>query len=162
MDLENIIIAGLIISTIAGVLSAIAFIPQTVKSLVTKSTSGLSIGFVIFGITASTIWIIWGVLSSVFASSLVNDSSSTTNPAILAAQTAAPIWTNALVLIWSLALLFSKIRNINISKKQNLTEQEYSNLQVTKIYYKHKDKKSLHSKIILKIIKSSLVQKEEL
>ncbi|AAT28112.1 PQ-loop domain-containing transporter [[Mycoplasma] mobile] len=160
---QELLILGLIISTIAGIFSAIAFIPQTIKSIVSKSTFGLSIGLISFGIIASSIWIIWGILSSIYIPSINatnNVLPSSLGPGFEAAQTAAPIWTNTLVLIWSLALLISKLQNTSKAKKLNLTEEEYSNKKILEVYKKNKAKKSLISKMVLKMIKSSIPKEE--
>ncbi len=51
-----------IIGFIAGVLVATSLIPQTIKSWKSKSTTDISIGWMLINLSGQTIWIIYGVL----------------------------------------------------------------------------------------------------
>lgn len=56
-----------IIGFIAGVLVATSLIPQTVKSWKSKSTTDISIGWMLINLSGQTIWIIYGVLIGSFS-----------------------------------------------------------------------------------------------
>ena len=53
-----------IIGFIAGIVVASSLIPQTIKSWKTKSTSDISIAWMLINLSGQTLWIIYGFLIS--------------------------------------------------------------------------------------------------
>ncbi|MEK7588684.1 MAG: SemiSWEET family transporter [Patescibacteria group bacterium] len=51
-----------IIGFIAGILVACSLIPQTIKSWRTKSTSDISISWMLINISGQTLWIVYGFM----------------------------------------------------------------------------------------------------
>ena len=51
-----------IIGFIAGIFVACSLIPQTIKSWKTKSTSDISIAWMLINLTGQTLWIIYGLM----------------------------------------------------------------------------------------------------
>jgi len=77
-----------IIGIIAGVLSCTTFLPQIIKTYKSKSTEDVSLLMFIIAALGSALWLIYGVLIQSFALT----------------------FTNVIVLIFSLIMLFFKIK----------------------------------------------------
>lgn len=56
-----------IIGFIAGIFVASSLIPQTIKSWKTKSTSDISIAWMLINLTGQTLWIIYGFMISSYS-----------------------------------------------------------------------------------------------
>lgn len=78
-----------ILGTVAATLSTLSFIPQVVKAWKTKQTKDISLPMYLALITASVLWFTYGILLQ-----------------------APPIYlSNALILLFSLSILFLKLRH---------------------------------------------------
>lgn len=79
----------------AAILTSISFIPQVLKILKTRNTSGISLGMYALFVTGVALWLVWGVLTGA-------------RPVILA---------NALTLALSSAVLLLKIRSVLLRRE---------------------------------------------
>ena len=60
------------IGTIAGILTTLAFVPQVIKVVKTKDTAALSLGMYSIQVLGITLWLIYGLSISDFASISAN------------------------------------------------------------------------------------------
>ncbi|MGL4951622.1 MAG: SemiSWEET family sugar transporter [Mycoplasma sp.] len=112
---------ALFIFGLFGALTTIGcFVPQGIKTLITRDTSGLSKWFFIIALTSSAFWLLIGSLSIVDGA----QSNAIWN-GILAGLPS--IITNVVTVIINSTILMVKLRNMSESKKQGITEQEYCN-----------------------------------
>ncbi len=77
-----------IIGIIAGVLSCTTFLPQVIKTYKSKSTEDVSLLMFLIAALGSALWLIYGILIQSFALT----------------------FTNVIVLIFSLIMLFFKVK----------------------------------------------------
>ncbi|NVO11377.1 MAG: SemiSWEET transporter [Bacteroidales bacterium] len=77
-----------IIGIVAGVLSCTTFLPQVIKTYRSKSTDDVSLMMFIIAALGSALWLIYGILIQSFALT----------------------FTNIIVLIFSLVMLFFKVK----------------------------------------------------
>lgn len=113
---------------ILGAITTIAcFIPQCIKTLITKDTSGLSKWFFIFALVSSIFWFCIGGMS--IANPFINIESNgvvsqtAINNGILAGL--PPIITNVVTFIVNICILTIKLINIKNAKNKKISEIEY-------------------------------------
>lgn len=128
-------IVSFVFSWLATIITIACYLPQTIKTMITKHTYSLSKWFFILGFLCSLAWIIGGIIS-IF---VYLDQNSSMSDALLLSLPV--IFTNVIGLISNLIVLIIKINNIKKAKKNNLTEEQFC----TKFYNKK------HSKIIDKL-----------
>lgn len=109
---------------IVGILGAMTtigcFIPQAIKTIITKDTSGLSKWFFIIAVFSSILWLGIGALN---IGNGIYDTNIGWENGLLAGL--PPILTNVVTIVTNSIVLVIKLHNIKMSKKFNITEQEY-------------------------------------
>lgn len=123
-----------IIQFIIGLLGAITtiacFIPQGIKTFLSKDTSGLSKWFFITSLICSLFWLTLG--SMAIASPWVHHDLSSAAVANALSAGLPPIITNVVTLLIDIGILIIKVNNINKAKALNMTEADYCNTIATK------------------------------
>lgn len=80
-----------IVGIVAGALSCTTFLPQVVKTYKSKSTKDVSLAMFVIAAVSTTLWLVYGILISSFSLT----------------------FTNAIVLLLSLIMLYLKIKYRN-------------------------------------------------
>lgn len=115
-------IAFLIIGIFGSLTTIFAFIPQFIKTMITKDTSGLSLWFFIIALISSLFWLTTGSLS--IASPFINGFDEVTIPSAIASGLPSII-TNIITLVTNSIILIIKINNMKKAKALNMSEQDY-------------------------------------
>ena len=106
---------------ITTIITIACYIPQAIKTAITKNTTGISKWFFIFGFSCSVAWVILGI-SGIFSSleqgSDISSSLLVNLPVVI---------TNMIGLICQSIVLIYKIINVRNAKKNNMSETEYCN-----------------------------------
>ncbi len=110
-----------IVGLIGSLLTIACFVPQGIKTLKTKDTSGISLIFPIAALCSSVFWITSGVMI------ICNNNS---NLASGLAGGIPIVLTNVVTSCINVVITIIKIKNVKNAKKMNLTEAEYC-LQLT-------------------------------
>lgn len=113
---------------ILGALTTIAcFVPQGIKTLITKDTSGLSKWFFIFALISSMFWFSIGAMAicNPFINATTGEiiSQAAINNGILAGL--PPIITNVVTVFVNVSILTIKLINIKKAKNKKMSEIEY-------------------------------------
>lgn len=107
---------------LAGSLLTIGcFLPQGIKTVRTKDTSGISLAFPIIALTSSLFWITAGLL-------MICSHIAFNNPDLLASGLAGGIpiiLTNVVTIVINAIITIIKLNNMKEAKKQNISEAEY-------------------------------------
>lgn len=83
-----------IVGIVAGALSCTTFLPQVIKTYKSKSTKDVSLAMFVIAAVSTSLWLIYGVLISSFSLT----------------------FTNAIVLLLSLVMLYLKLKYRNHQK----------------------------------------------
>lgn len=109
---------------VVGLLGAMTtigcFIPQAIKTIITRDTSGLSKWFFIIAVFSSILWLGIGALN---IGNGIYDTNIGWENGLLAGL--PPILTNVVTIVTNSIVLAIKLYNIEKSKKLNITEQEF-------------------------------------
>lgn len=112
-------IFSFIFGWIATIITVACYLPQTIKTIITKDTAALSKWFFILGFSSSLAWVIGGFVS-IF---VYLDQGNSINEALLISLPV--IVTNIIGIISNLIVLVIKLKNIKKAKQENITEKEY-------------------------------------
>lgn len=112
----------LLIFGILGALTTIlCFVPQTIKTVISRDTSGLSKWFFIIALTSSFFWLCIGSLNIVNANTEGNIANGL--------YAGLPLLiTNVISVSLNVTTLFFKMQNIKKAAAQNLSEEEYCSI----------------------------------
>ncbi len=115
-------ICQMVVGMLGSLLTIVCFIPQGLKTLKTKDTSGISIIFPIAALISSFFWISGGVLAIVHPFVFNGNGSSVANGLV----TGIPIiLTNLVTSIVNVTITVIKLKNMSNAKKLNISEEEY-------------------------------------
>ncbi len=116
-------IAQFIIGLLGALTTIACFLPQGIKTFITKNTAGLSKWFFICALASSIFWITLGSMA-IASPYIYNDTSSSAIANGLSAGL-PPIITNVITIIINTMILIIKIRNMHAAKKAGISETEY-------------------------------------
>lgn len=122
-------IAFLIIGLFGSLTTILAFLPQCIKTIHTRNTSGLSLWFFIIAIVSSFFWLTMGIMSICSPYYFGFDKSSI--PSALSSGI-PPIITNVITLCLNTIVLVIKIRNMRKAKSLNISEIDYCQQKMAK------------------------------
>lgn len=110
-----------IIGLLGSITTIACFLPQCIKTIKTRDTSGLSLLFFLIAILSSIFWLIYGGLNIYITLKHENNVSN-------ALRNGLPIiLTNIITIVINTIIIFIKVNNISKAKKNNITEHEYCN-----------------------------------
>lgn len=116
-------IAQFIIGIFGAITTITCFLPQGIKTFVSKDTSGLSKWFFISALISSLFWLTIGSMT-IASPAYFNEG----DWASAISSGLPPIITNIFTVVINTIVLFIKYKNISNAKKQKITETEYCNL----------------------------------
>ena len=115
-------IAQFIIGILGAITTITCFLPQGIKTFLTKDTSGLSKWFFISALISSAFWLTIGGMT-IASPAYFNEGD--WSSAI--ASGLPSVLTNVFTVFINVGVLFIKLNNINKAKKMNISEAEYCN-----------------------------------
>ena len=119
-------IAQFIIGILGAITTITCFLPQGIKTFLSKDTSGLSKWFFISALVSSAFWLTIGAMT--IASPIYSNQGNSSSAWSSAIASGLPsIITNIFTVIINTTILFIKLSNMNKAKKMNINEAEYCN-----------------------------------
>lgn len=116
-------IAQFIIGLFGAITTIACFLPQGIKTFLSKNTAGLSKWFFICALTSSAFWLALG--SMAIASPYLYNSQDLNAIANGLSAGLPPIITNVITVIINAGILIIKINNMKNAKKEGISETEY-------------------------------------
>ncbi len=120
--MDSYAIAQLIIGVLGSLTTILCFLPQGIKTFITKDTSGLSKWFFISALISSFFWFAIGAMT--IAAPVYYENGDL--PSAIAAGIPS-ILTNVITVIINFIILVIKLTNMHHAKKEGISEHEYCN-----------------------------------